>query len=172
MTNSQLLNPLSTVNEADPEIVIRAFEPQDLTLVREMYLRLSHDSDKEESANRYLRFIFDRLFTTRVGRGWTAIVNGEAVGVAAALLEEHIFETPEVGIVGEFIYVKKKYRQFGVGERLVREIFDTLAQNGAERMKVQLQPQNEQFNKLFVELGFVKTATLYEWLPYEKRKTS
>ncbi len=145
---------------------IRNIRPDDIHFIRSAYLSQSTDEDKQESANRYISLLFNDIFKEGTAMSWVAEVDKEIAGALTFKLDVHPYQTPAETLVGDMMYVKRKFRNNGVAESLVEHVLPLLKKSGIQRFRIFLKDDNKKYNDMLTKKylhGVKKVHTEYEW---------
>jgi GNAT superfamily N-acetyltransferase len=157
MTNSKPTKPLPTVK-------LRPIGPTDLLLARQAAQSLYKGQDLPRMLERYTQYLYRRIFVEKSTWGWTAEVDGQAVGLLILSLETHPYEIPELYAYGELMYVKKAYRGVGISRQLATLGQEWAVENKIGRIKMIARPSNENYNDMLKTFGTQEIGAFYEWI--------
>lgn len=156
------------------DIKVRPIRPDEIGILITAYMSMSQDDDKMESARQYVNIRFYDIFKRGDAMAWVAEIGGDIAGVFVLKLEEHLYETPKEFLVGELMYIKKKYRKSGVARAIVDVVFPIVKKSGIKRLKMFVHNNdNKKYNEMLTEvMGLKRFFTAYEWRSDDEHQKS
>lgn len=146
------------------DIKVRPIRPDEISILLTAYISMSHDDDKMESARQYVNIMFYDIFKRGEAMAWVAEVDNDIAGVFVLKMEEHLYETPKKFLVGDLMYVKKKYRNRGVAKSIIDVVFPIVKKSGVTKLKMAVHDHTQEYNEMVSRvMGLKKAFTVYEW---------
>ena len=140
------------------DVDIRVAKSDDLARIQELSLELLKKEQKEYDSLLDLDGFFDGVGISREdGYVFVAVVDGEIVGyMCGGLAKVGSFGRLPGVVVAEIetFFVLEKFRSLGIGKRLHGKFVEWVKGKSADKMRLDVHPENELAIKFYRENGF------------------